>query len=163
MMLSRAACKIGVFNQYTRFIMQELQGTLTPKPPFDFDKALEFLGHFRPAMGEQKTHDGILTKAISINGQMVVFRLQSIGTLDAPELAYILYSDSAISDDLHMAVRDRIGFFLSLHDDLHPFYAIAEEDPAFEPVMQELYGYHQVKFLSPFENADMPNSVLFLP
>jgi DNA-3-methyladenine glycosylase II len=133
--------------------MQQIQGTLTPKPPFDFDKSLEFLGHFRPAMGEQKTLDGILTKAISINGQVIVFRVQSTGTLDAPELAYILYSDAVINEDLHQAIRDRIRFFLSLDDDLRPFYAIAEEDPAFEPVMQELYGYHQVKFLAPFENA----------
>jgi hypothetical protein len=34
--------------------MQQIQGTLIPKPPFDFDKSLKFLGHFRPAMGEQK-------------------------------------------------------------------------------------------------------------
>jgi DNA-3-methyladenine glycosylase II len=69
-------------------------------------------------------------------------------------MAYILYSDSTISDELHEAVRDRIGFFPSLEDDLQVFYALAEEDPAFEPVMQELYGYHQVKFLSPFEKAN---------
>jgi DNA-3-methyladenine glycosylase II len=81
--------------------MQQLQGTLIPKAPFDFDKTLEFLGHFRPAMGEQKTHDSILTKAVSINGQIVVFRVQSIGTVDALELAYILYSDSTISDKLY--------------------------------------------------------------
>jgi DNA-3-methyladenine glycosylase II len=133
--------------------MQQIQGTLTPKAPFDFDKTLEFFGHFRPAMGEQKMHDGTLTKAVSINGQIVVFRVQSIGTVDAPELAYILYRDSIISGELHEAVRNRISFFLSLEDDLQAFYALAQEDSAFEPVMQELYGYHQVKFLSPFENA----------
>jgi DNA-3-methyladenine glycosylase II len=42
---------------------------------------------------------------------------------------------------------------LSLGDDLRPFYAVAETDPAFAPLVQELYGYHQVKFLMPFENA----------
>lgn len=133
--------------------MQQIQGTLIPKPPFDFDKSLEFLGHFRPAMGEQKTQDGVLTKAVSLDGQVIVFRIQSIGTVDAPELAYIVYSNSPISDELHEAVRDCIRFFLSLDDDLQPFYALAEADPAFEPIMQDLYGYHQVKFLSPFENA----------
>src|SRR5688572_17459438 len=101
-----------------RFNMHQIQGILTPTPPFDFDKSLEFLGHFRPAMGEQKTHDGILTNALSINGQMIVFRVQSISTLDAPELAYILYSDSAISDDLHTVICGRIRFFLSLDDDI---------------------------------------------
>jgi len=54
---------------------------------------------------------------------------------------------------MHVNVRDRIGFFLSLDDDLRPFYAIGATDPSFEPVIHELYGYHQVKFLTPFENA----------
>jgi hypothetical protein len=65
-----------VFNQQTRNIMHQIQGTLTPTAPFDFNKSLEFLGHFRPAMGEQRTDAGILTKAISINGTVVVFRVQ---------------------------------------------------------------------------------------
>lgn len=133
--------------------MHQLQGTLTPIPPFDFDQSLTFLGHFRPALGEQRTADGVLTKAIALDGQVVVFRVRSIGTLDAPELAYILYSDGAIGEDMHAALRNRIRFFLSLDDDLRPFYAIGATDPSFEPVIQELYGYHQVKFLTPFENA----------
>ena len=133
--------------------MHQIKGTLTPTAPFNFEKSLEFLGHFRPALGEQKTQDGILTKAISLKGQVIGFRVQSIGTLDAPELAYALYSHQPLNETIHQAVCDQIGFFLSLDDDLQSFYAIGEEDPAFEPVMQELYGYHQVKFLSPFENA----------
>jgi DNA-3-methyladenine glycosylase II len=133
--------------------MHTLQGTLTPTAPFDFNKSLEFLGHFRPAMGEQRTENGVLTKAITLDGQVIVFRVQSIGSLDAPELAYMLYSDQPLDDSTHASVRNRITFFLSLDDDLRPFYALGEEDPAFEPVIQELYGYHQVKFLTPFENA----------
>src|SRR5262249_3359818 len=51
------------------------------------------------------------------------------------------------------AAEDRIAFFLSLCDDLRPFYAIGMADPPFAPVIERLYGYHQVKFLTPFENA----------
>ena len=42
---------------------------------------------------------------------------------------------------------------MSLDDDLRPFYQIAHADAAFAPIVQDLYGYHQVKFLTPFENA----------
>lgn len=133
--------------------MHQLRGTLRPTAPFDFEKTLAFLDHFRPAMGEQRTDAGVLTKAISIDGTLIVFQVQSIGTLDAPELAYILYSESPLDDALHQAMRDRMRFFLSVDDDLRPFYAIGESDPAFEPVMQELYGYHQVKFPTPFEST----------
>ncbi len=56
-------------------------------------------------------------------------------------------------DALERAVVDRIAFFLSLDDDLRPFYALARDDPPFAPILERLYGYHQVKFLTPFENA----------
>lgn len=104
-------------------------------------------------MGQQTTNDGILTKASSLDGQIFVFQVISIGTVDYPELAYRLFSIDEISPAFHDTIRQNLSFFLSLDDDLTPFYAIAEEDPIFEPVMQELYGYHQVKFLSPFEKS----------
>jgi len=53
--------------------MHQLQGTLTPIPPFDFDKSLQFLGHFRPALGEQRTADGVLTKASRSMGRSSSF------------------------------------------------------------------------------------------
>jgi DNA-3-methyladenine glycosylase II len=134
--------------------MHQIQGTLTPRPPFDFNKSLQFLGHFRPAMGQQTTHDGILTKASALDGQIFAFQVSSTGTVDHPEIAYRLFSENEILPACHEAVRQNLSFFLSLDDDLAPFYAVAEEDSAFEPIMQELYGYHQVKFLSPFEKAN---------
>ena len=91
--------------------MQQLQGTLTPKSPFDFDKSLEFLGHFRPAMGQQTTTDGILTKASSLHGQIFAFQMSSIGTVDYPELAYILFSEVEISPALHDTIRQNLTFF----------------------------------------------------
>ena len=38
-------------------------------------------------------------------------------------------------------------------DDLQPFYALAEADPPFWALVQRLYGYHQVRFFTPFENT----------
>ncbi len=128
-------------------------GKLTPIAPFDFAKSLEFLGHFRPAMGEQHINKTTLTKAASFNGQCVVFQVQSTGTNDAPQLSYTLFSDTEITDSLHESVRGRIAFFLSLNDDLRPFYELGESDPDFAPVLQRMYGYHQVKFPTAFENA----------
>ena len=51
------------------------------------------------------------------------------------------------------AAEDRIRFFLSLDDDLEPFYALAAKDPAFRGVAEALYGYHPFKVLTPFESA----------
>jgi DNA-3-methyladenine glycosylase II len=65
----------------------------------------------------------------------------------------MLSTDVPITDALREAALDRVGFFLSIADDLAPFYALGRDDPAFAPVIDQLYGYHHVKFLTPFENA----------
>ncbi len=133
--------------------IQTMTGALTARPPFDFGKTLAFLGAFSPTAGEQAFEAGSLTKAVTINGRAVAFTLRSIGTVEAPRLAYTLASEQALSDEEHAAVADRIRFFLSLDDELEPFYAIGRADPHFAAVIERFYGLHQPKFLTPFEIA----------
>jgi DNA-3-methyladenine glycosylase II len=133
--------------------MYQKTGTLTPTPPFDFSKSLQFLGIFGPTKTEQTVSTHSLTKAISIDGQTVVFQLTSIGTTEKPGLEYSLFSAKPFSQAMENAVVERITFFLSLKDDLQPFYRLGRADPYFAPIIEHLYGYHQVKFLTPFENA----------
>jgi DNA-3-methyladenine glycosylase II len=133
--------------------MYHNQHSLTAQPPFDFRHTLNFLGIFAPAKGEQNIADAILTKAMRLNGQTIVFRIQSIVQMDAPQLTCDLYADSPLESADEAAALQRIRFYLSLDDDLAPFYALADDDPYFAPLVQTLYGYHQLKFLTPFENA----------
>ncbi|MBI1258786.1 MAG: DNA-3-methyladenine glycosylase 2 family protein [Chloroflexi bacterium] len=128
-------------------------GTLQPKAPFDFECSLAFLGMFPPMHGEQQVVDRSLTKAVTIDGQPIVFNVRSTGTVVAPQMTYTLYADQPISASLERAAADRIRFFLSLDDDLRPFYAQGEQDACFAPVIRRWYGYHQVKFLTPFEHT----------
>ncbi len=128
-------------------------GNIIPVAPYDFAKSLNFLGFFAPMQGEQTSTEQYLTKAVYVEGQLLAFRLTSHGTIDSPRLAYTLFSEQAINEEMQNAATDRIRFFLSLDDDLRPFYAIGNDDKNFAPIVQELYGYHQVKFLTPFENA----------
>ncbi len=121
--------------------------------PFDFGKSLQFLGGFGPMQGEHVIAANRLTKAVSIEGHPVVFQLTSVRTVEQPELEYNLFSGQPLTAAIQAATLDRARFFLSLEDDLGPFYAIGRTDPAFAPVIEALYGYHQVKFLTPFENA----------
>ena len=58
-----------------------------------------------------------------------------------------------ISESVKTELIDRIKFFLSLDDDLKSFYDYGMNDKAFKPVIKNLYGLHQVKFLTPFEAA----------
>ncbi|MBK8032007.1 MAG: DNA-3-methyladenine glycosylase 2 family protein [Chloroflexi bacterium] len=126
---------------------------LFPTAPFDFAKSVAFLGEFMPAAGEQNLDRMQITKATRLDGVTVVFRVRSTGTTEAPHLMVELFSTDPLPADLVARLSQRIGFFLSIGDDLAPFYALGQADPAFAPVIQQMHGYHQVKFLTPYENA----------
>ena len=128
-------------------------GYITPTAPYDFTKSLNFLGYFPAMQCEQATTEQALTKVVYVDGQLIAFRVASTGTTEEPQLSYTLFSEQGIDETIKNAAIDRIIFFLSLDDDLRPFYAIGQEDSDFAPIVQELYGYHQVKFLTPFEIA----------
>ncbi|HZU69727.1 MAG TPA: hypothetical protein VFA09_20810 [Ktedonobacteraceae bacterium] len=130
-----------------------LSGALKPCPPFDFFKTLGFLNGFGPTVGEQALAPDSLTKAVTLNGHAVAFELHSTGTIEEPELAYTLYSEQPLSEAECATMTDRMRFFLSLDDDLRPFYEIGREDDAFAPMVERFYGLHQPKFLTPFEIA----------
>lgn len=121
-------------------------GTLAALPPFDFGKSLAFLGGFTPMSDQQTITSTTLAKSLKIQGYTVAFRLRSAGTPEKPGVEYTLFSEQPLPASVKQAFADRISFFLSLQDDLKPFYAIAQEDMHFAPIIDELYGLHQVKF-----------------
>jgi DNA-3-methyladenine glycosylase II len=128
-------------------------GFLTPKSPFDFSKSLEFLGEFPPMREDLIISEQSLTRAVSFGGQAIVFRIRSTGLIKNPRLKCTLYSERSLSPGIRDAVSDRISFFLSLSDDLEPFYRIGYGDVDFAPILQKHYGLHHVKFITPFECA----------
>ncbi len=135
-------------------VLCSAEGVLRPAAPFDFAQTLRFVGAFTPMAGEQSIESSMLRKAVMIQRTPVVFTVRSAGDIEQPRLAYTLATAAPLAAELERAIIDRIRFFLSLDDDLTPFYAVAQaSDPAFLPVIQRLYGFHQVKFLTPFENA----------
>ncbi len=129
------------------------EGSLRPTPPFDFAKSLDFLGLFPPMRDDQTLSEVSMTKAVRVGGRAIVFQLSPTGTIKMPGLRYTLFADHPFSRGLTEVVIDRISFFLSLSDDLDQFYRTAINDSNFAPVLQKLYGLHQVKFLTPFECA----------
>ena len=131
----------------------QLEGTLRPVAPFDFDQALDFIATFPPMHGEQVLSEKSLKRAAWASQTPVAFKLSSAGTVEEPELRYELHSDEPITEADVAALLRRIEVYLSLDDDLHRFYELIDSDRLFVAVRQELYGYHQVKFLTPFENA----------
>ncbi len=126
---------------------------LRPMSPFDFAQTLGFLDGFAPTRGEQQVEARSLTKAVRVHRRTVGFALRSIGMVEAPGLTCDLFAERPLTSGVEEAALDRVRFFLSLDEDLNPFYALAQRDAPFQKVLRHLYGYHHVKFLTPFENA----------
>jgi hypothetical protein len=120
-------------------------GYLTPTPPFDLAKSLDFLGAFPPMQNEQALAERSLTKAIGVGGQTVAFQVVAQGTVKEPQLAYTLFAEQPLSAATKTAALDCIAFFLSLADDLRPFYAIARQDPHVVPLVEQGYWAHYVR------------------
>jgi DNA-3-methyladenine glycosylase II len=124
-------------------------GTLDAVQPFDFQKSRGFLRGFGPMAGEQSLEGGQVTKAIMVEGQVVAFRVKAE---EGPRMRYELISEEPLAGSLADSVAERISFFLSLGDDVNPFYAIAKErDPKFYPLIERWWGLHHVKFLTLLE------------
>lgn len=125
--------------------------TLDAKLPFALTRSLCFLDAFSPAAGEQTVCPTHLDKVHSIRGRAIHCR---VALTERPEsLAVTLRAEAPIDDATRDAALDRLRFQLSLDDDLAPFYARAEADRAFAPVVRAQYGHHHVKFPTPFEIA----------
>lgn len=129
--------------------------TLAAAAPFDFDASLRFVSRFSPTTGEQRIEGGVLTRALRAGGATVVVRVTATGSDSggSNSIDVGMRCDGLLTAAVAAATLDRVGFYLSLDDDLTEFYAAAAGDAAFRPVTQRLHGYHQVKFGSPWENV----------
>jgi DNA-3-methyladenine glycosylase II len=135
--------------------------------PFDFAHTLAFVSGFSPMAGEQTVSapspvpDARLTKALSLDGRAVVFRVRpaaasaadGAGDPERPSLAVDLFSADALAPAGRRAALARIASYLGAGDDLDAFYAAAAPDRAFAPLTRKYRGLRHVRFPTPFEAA----------
>src|SRR5437762_1296084 len=116
--------------------MQSVSGTLTAVPPFDFTQSLKFLGAFAPAMGDLTVRKQVMTRAARLKGQTIGYQIAAVGSIEELRLDYTLFCENEISPELRAAAETHIANWLSLNDDLKPFYALAKGDAVFEGIIQ---------------------------
>jgi DNA-3-methyladenine glycosylase II len=127
--------------------------TVRSPAPFDFGHTLAFVDGFSPMLGEQTVDGGRVTKAISIAGRAVVYRVRSDGVREHPRLNVEILSDAPLPDETQRLAVDRVARTLGAHDDLGDFYARAAADGPFEPLTRRYRGLRHVRFPSAFEAA----------
>lgn len=121
---------------------------LPAREPFDFSKSVSFLCSFAPGEGDQQVASGRLHKALRVAGRDVWVEVGP-----GPGGVAVEISADGLDDSLVELTKDRVRFWLSLDDNLSGFYRVAQDDPGFAPVVEQLHGYHQVKFATPWENV----------
>jgi DNA-3-methyladenine glycosylase II len=134
---------------------------LQPRPPFSFDLALAFLRRFPPTMGDRIVDGERVLGAARMDGQTIGFQVEGAGDVESPALRCTLdvgrdmsnTGDDGLDPTRTAEALGQIGDWLGADDDLQPFYALAEADPPFWALTRRLYGYHQVRFFTPFENT----------
>jgi len=130
---------------------------LRPRPPFSFEHALAFLRRFPPTQGDRIVVGEAALGAARVGGRTLGFRVDGAGKAEAPALRCTISAGCGAADRPTSAqveaVLGRLGAWLGTDDDLGSFYALAQDDPAFWALAECLYGYHQVRFFSPFENT----------
>lgn len=127
--------------------------TLPAVAPFSFARTLAFVCAFAPTRGEQEAAGGALVTALRADGQAVLATVSDAGEADRPGVRVRLRADGPVSAASASTAAERVATWLSLQDDLTPFYDRARDDAPFQAVVDRLHGYHQVRFPSPWENV----------
>jgi DNA-3-methyladenine glycosylase II len=108
--------------------------------PFDFQQTLTFVRRFVPCHGDFLLTDDSLTAAITVDGRAVPFTLRAHRG--------VLRCETEVA-----AVAERAADFVGARDDVAGFYAAANGDSAFAPLLARLHGLHHVRFLTLAEIA----------
>ncbi|ELZ78177.1 3-methyladenine DNA glycosylase [Haloferax larsenii JCM 13917] len=124
------------------------QVQITPTLPFDFAPTLELISGFRPCSDDNTCRNGSLT----IGGYADQIPFVASVSAEAPPSLTIHVDWVTEPGDEH-SVTTWIRKYLSLDDDLAALYEAATADPAFRSIVDDLYGYHHVRFPTPFEAA----------
>ena len=116
---------------------------------FDFDQSINFVQGF--PLSKSYSAKKCLLNSIQIDGYNLLFQVTQ-NTENSLKLE-ICNSNQKLPNEIFDKLERRIRLYLSLDDDLTQFYTLADSDPVFSEIRDLLYGYHQVKFLTPFEAA----------
>lgn len=121
---------------------------ITPTLPFDLAPAIELISRFQPCSDDNICRDGSLT----IGGYADQIPFVASVSAEAPPSLTVDIDWLTEPGDEH-SVTTWIREYLSLDDNLTLLYEAAAADSAFRPIVDDLYGYHHVRFPTPFEAA----------
>jgi DNA-3-methyladenine glycosylase II len=94
--------------------------TIQALGPFNFDLTAQIFSNGDPAI---RTYtNGVFNQVLKINGNLVLIKVGSSGTVEKPELSVMLNSNIALTMQDKKAARKIVEFIFNLGFDLTAFY-----------------------------------------
>ena len=123
---------------------------LYPDPPFDFELTAGYHTYFQARSGADNLEGGVYRRLLDLEGRLILATVRSIGGVDSPELSLELLGDRLTGNEGEMAAA-QIDWLLGADQELAPFYALAESDPALAKLVRQFYGLHLPRTATLFE------------
>lgn len=121
------------------------------RAPFSFAQSLRFIERFPPNRTEYVIEPDAVTAAMTVDGRAVPVTVRAVKASAKAKDAEL---EVTAPDDVRAAdIVPRVAAWLGTEHDLAPFYAIAECDEPFAPIVRSLHGLHHVAFASLAEIA----------
>ena len=124
---------------------------LQPKPPFDFELTAGYHTYFQGRSGTDNLDGGVYRRLLDLDGRLILASVSSTGTVDAPELALELRGQGITDADGERAAA-QVRWMLGTEQELAPFYALAESDPALAELSRQFRGLHLPRTATLFES-----------
>ena len=132
--------------------LHRYEGHLNPKPPYEFEHSKRFIR--QAYLGDAVTDiEHTLTFPLLFQDQCLIVSLRSRGKVESPLLMLTVHSPIELTDSQFADVQIRIQSFLGLEEEIQPLYSRGWDDDPFADILDKWYGYHQVRFSSPFASA----------
>jgi DNA-3-methyladenine glycosylase II len=123
---------------------------IKPAAPFDFELTASYHTYFQGRYGTDSLAGGVYQRLLDLGGKLVLASVRSEGSVQAPELAVELQGDSLVPAEVEQA-RKQVAWLLGTGQELAPFYALAQGDPALSDIVDRFYGLHLPHTASVFE------------
>ncbi len=118
--------------------------------PFDFDLCAQIFSNGDPEI--RSYENGEFHQVLSLNGNLVLVKLSSVGSVEKPELSVNLKSNKALTLQDKNAAKKMVEFIFDLDFNLNFFYKEVEKEPVMYKIAQRLYGLKNPTTSTVFES-----------
>ena len=115
-------------------------------PPYDFLLTVRKPAGWSLLTPFEMFEDGTLWTAMRRpSGDMYGLKLNSVGTVNKPEIFCRVYSRKKLGANEGRKLTNTITWMLGLKEDIRPFYALAKHDLLVKSLVEDLYGMRRTK------------------